>query len=101
MNTRSLIIALCLALQFFTPVAAGQPIQPIQPGDEITIILPGEESLSQPFMVDRDGNILLPELGEYPVQGLSLGELRYKLRNSLSKVFIDLKAMPWRRLRRI
>lgn len=90
MNTRSLIIALCLALQFFTPVAAGQPIQP---GDEITIILPGEESLSQPFMVDRDGNILLPELGEYPVQGLSLGELRRNLRNSLNKVFIDLKTM--------
>jgi protein involved in polysaccharide export with SLBB domain len=90
MTPRFLLIALCLALQLFNPVAAGQPIQP---GDEITIILPGEDSLNQPFMVDRDGNILLPELGEYPVQGLSLGELRHQLRKSLAKVFIDLKML--------
>ena len=90
MNPRSLIIALCLVLPFFTPVAAGEPIQP---GDEITIILPGEESLSEPFMVDRDGNILLPELGEYPVQGLSLGDLRRQLNKSLGEVFVDLKML--------
>jgi len=90
MKTLIAITALMLLLPFANPAAASQPIQP---GDEISIILPGEDSLNQPFMVDREGNILLPEIGEYPVQGLSLFELRRNLRNSLGEIFHDLKML--------
>jgi protein involved in polysaccharide export with SLBB domain len=87
---RFLLLILCLVLQVFTLCAASELIRP---GDEISIILPGEDSLSEPFMVDRKGNIMLPELGEYSVQGLSQGNLRRKLQKSLSDVFLDLKML--------
>ena len=90
MNNRILLLLLCLVVQTFTLAAASELIRP---GDEISIILPGEDSLSQPFMVDRKGNIMLPEIGEFYVQGLSQGDLRRKLRKSLGEVFIDLKML--------
>jgi len=65
----------------------------IQPGDEITIILPGEESLSEPFKVNRDGIIMLPELGEVSVQGFSESELENSLRKLLGAVFRDLNQL--------
>jgi len=90
MISRALSILFLIVFQVFTTCSASDPIQP---GDEISIILPGEASLSQPFMVDRKGNILLPEIGEYHVQGLSLGDLRRKLQKSLSSIFLDLKTL--------
>jgi protein involved in polysaccharide export with SLBB domain len=90
MINRILLLLLCLVVQTFSLAIASELIRP---GDEISIILPGEDSLSEPFMVDRKGNIMLPELGEYHVQGLSQGELRRKLNKSLGKVFLDLKML--------
>ncbi len=84
-----------LLLVFFllTYASVSTAAYSIQPGDEIAIILPGEESLSEPFMVDRAGTILLPELGAFSVKGFSEGELKSKLRASLSDVFLELKQL--------
>jgi len=87
------IRSLLLVFFLLTYASVSTAAYSIQPGDEIAIILPGEESLSEPFMVDRDGNILLPELGEFSVKGFSEGELKSKLRASLSDVFLELKAL--------
>jgi protein involved in polysaccharide export with SLBB domain len=35
----------------------------LRPGDIIQLSLPGEPAFSDPFTVERDGNLLLPELG--------------------------------------
>jgi protein involved in polysaccharide export with SLBB domain len=69
MSIRSpLLILILISIALYSSVGAAA--YTVQPGDEISIILPGEESLSEPFMVDREGNILLPELGEFSVKGL-------------------------------
>ena len=72
----SAITMVCLAL-ISTSVTAADYL--IQPGDEISIVLPGESSLSEPFKVDRDGNIVLPELGAFSVAGLEETELKRQL----------------------
>ena len=65
----------------------------IQPGDEIAIILPGEELFMETFSVDRDGNLLLPEVGEFEAAGLTESELRTRLRKTLDSVFLDLRLL--------
>ncbi len=88
MNKKLFVVFLFLIFQVFTLCKASEVVQP---GDEITIVLPGEDSLSEPFLVDREGNIMLPEIGEYNVKGMTNGDLRRKLKKSLSVVFVDLK----------
>ena len=92
MNIRSLSLGFILILMsIFSSVSSAA--YTIQPGDEITINLPGEESLSEPFIVDRDGNIMLPEIGEFRAQGFSPSELGGRLRSELGFVFLDLKQL--------
>ena len=86
----SIISLICFTL-LFSAVSASDYI--VQPGDEISIVLPGESSLSEPFTVDRDGNIMLPELGAFSVKGLEESELRRKLSKVLKTVFIELRML--------
>ena len=92
MSIRSRLLAFILIfIALYSSVGAAAYL--IQPGDEISIILPGEESLSEPFMVDREGNILLPEIGEFSVKGVSERQLGRKLHKALDTVFLDLKPL--------
>jgi protein involved in polysaccharide export with SLBB domain len=92
MSIRSpLLIFILISIALYSSVGAAA--YTVQPGDEISIILPGEESLSEPFMVDREGNILLPELGEFSVKGLKKWELKKKLQKALETIFLDLKTL--------
>ena len=86
----SAITVVCLAL-IFTSVSAADYL--VQPGDEISIVLPGESSLSEPFKVDRDGNIVLPELGAFSVAGLEETELKRQLTKALETVFLELRML--------
>jgi protein involved in polysaccharide export with SLBB domain len=85
------IISLICSTLLFSAVSASDYI--VQPGDEISIVLPGESSLSEPFTVDRDGNIMLPELGAFSVKGLEESELKRKLSKALETVFIELRML--------
>jgi protein involved in polysaccharide export with SLBB domain len=92
MTIRSSLLAFILVfISLYSSVGAA--VYLIQPGDVISIILPGEESLSEPFMVDREGNILLPEIGEFNVKGVSERELGRKLHKALDAIFLDLKPL--------
>ncbi len=70
--------------------ATGQSLAPLAVGDVIQVVLPGEDGFTQPFKIDRDGNIDLPEVGGVPVAGLGLDAARVRVRDALAVSFRDL-----------
>ena len=62
----------------------------VQVGDLIQISLPGESSLDSPFNVDRQGRILLPEVGIIQVVDMTEAEMEKTVADSLGIVFRDL-----------
>ncbi|WDE03002.1 SLBB domain-containing protein [Thalassomonas viridans] len=62
----------------------------IQIGDEIHIALPGEESLNRGFTVNKQGQIILLEVGMLKVAGLTPFQLEQKVLTALARVFKDL-----------
>jgi protein involved in polysaccharide export with SLBB domain len=66
---------------------------PLQPGDVIAIILPGEAAFAEPFQIGRDGALTLPEVGEVYLSGLSVGAAREQIRTALGAVYKDLSRL--------
>ncbi len=62
----------------------------VQVSDLIQVSLLGENTLDKPISVNRQGNILLPEVGLIPVAGMTEPEMKKKVTDHLSKVFRDL-----------
>ena len=62
----------------------------VGPGDEIIITLWGETQLERTLMVNKEGNIYIPDVGLVNVNGLSLQSLKQKLYNILSKTYSSL-----------
>jgi len=80
---KQLLLLLCLIF-LATSVAAEE----IKVGNKLFVYLPGEADFSQPFEVDKDGSITLPELGRFNVAGLELKEIEAQLKKSLSGVVV-------------
>ncbi|WP_295508049.1 SLBB domain-containing protein [uncultured Pseudoalteromonas sp.] len=80
---KQLLLLLCLIF-LATKVAAEE----IKVGNKLFVYLPGEADFSQPFEVDKDGSITLPELGRFNVAGSELKEIEAQLKKSLSEVFV-------------
>ncbi len=64
----------------------------IGPGDEIIISLWGESELNENPVVRSDGNIYIPTVGLVYVNGLTLKQLKVKLKNVLSKRYATLNS---------
>jgi protein involved in polysaccharide export with SLBB domain len=64
----------------------------LQPGDTILLSLPGESSLNKIVQVKRDGRILLPEIGDIAVAGLTLSQATKKAKKLLQDVIHDLSS---------
>ena len=62
----------------------------IQPGDIVTVNLPGEEGFNSDFLIDRDGTISLPEVGQISLGGMSLEEAEKHIFQALSSVYLGL-----------
>jgi len=60
---------------------------PVGPGDEIEIVIWGERELYYTIIIDRKGNIMLPDIGLIPVNGLTLEKLKEKLIQRLTQVY--------------
>ena len=74
-----------------TPSAPLQPaLSTLSVGDVLQVVLPGEDGFNNPFKVDRDGAILLPEAGAVVVGGLTLPEAKEKIGAALSVSYRDL-----------
>ena len=62
----------------------------LQPGDILTIGLPGEDGFNKNFIVDRSGVIKLPEVGQIEIEGKSLRQVETIIYNKLSVVYLGL-----------
>jgi len=66
------------------------PVTPdyvVGPGDELQVQLWGQVTLNGRFMVDRMGNIFIPQVGTLHVAGLSFMQLQDNLKTQISRVF--------------
>ncbi|MDC0383573.1 SLBB domain-containing protein [Candidatus Marinimicrobia bacterium] len=73
-----------------TNIGAVDPNYLIGPGDEIIVMLWGETQFRELLMVDREGFIFIPEVGQVFVNGLNLKLLEAKLYRVLSKSYASL-----------
>lgn len=64
----------------------------LRPGDSVIMILPGEASLNQEIQIKRSGHVLVPEVGDVHIQGLTIEQAQDKLKELLSDVIHDLSS---------
>ena len=62
----------------------------LQSGDVLVIGLPGEEGFNKDFLIDRDGTITLPEVGQLKIAGLPLLKVESVIYDRLSHAFLGL-----------
>ena len=69
------------------------PVTPeyvVGPGDELQVQLWGQVTLNGRFMVDRMGNIFIPQVGTLHVAGLRFMQLQNSLKTQIGRVFRNL-----------
>ncbi|MDV5171939.1 SLBB domain-containing protein [Photobacterium rosenbergii] len=62
----------------------------LTPGDRVFLQLPGEADFKEPFTIDDQGQIRLPEVGAVPIAGLSLSQAEQLIREELKTVYRNL-----------
>ena len=80
----------------FQPVTTG-PVDPdyrLGPGDEIILILTGDVELAYTLEVTREGFIVIPDVGQVSVNGLTLEALRERLYDRLGSVYSGVTRGP-------
>ncbi|NIP59130.1 MAG: hypothetical protein GWM90_34045, partial [Gemmatimonadetes bacterium] len=80
----------------FQPVTTG-PVPPgyvIGPGDELVLILTGDVEQSYNLPVTREGFIVIPQVGQVWVNGLTLEELRDQLYTHLGRAYSGIGRGP-------
>ena len=73
----------------FQPLAIG-PVDPsymLGPGDQIQLILTGDVELAYSLDVTREGLVVVPDVGQVFVNGLTLDDLRESLYRSLGAIY--------------
>lgn len=90
---KSSLWLLCLCMFISISVKADSTEYIVQPGDMIKVELPGEEIFDDPFSVDRDGDILIQEIGKVKVVGMYESELTEMLKERLKEVYRDLSGL--------
>ena len=67
--------------------AAVPPSYVLGPGDELAVQVNGLVEVSDSFVVDRDGRILLPKVGPVPLAGVALRDAERVLGTYIGRVF--------------
>jgi len=77
----------------FEPLAYGPVDQdyPIGPGDELVLTLWGDAQLALTATVNREGAVVLPDVGTIPVNGLTLEGARSRIRAVLARIYSGLR----------
>lgn len=88
MFRRLLLVLLFLLMAL--PAQAQNGAARLNVGDVIQVTLPGEEAFAQPFQIDRQGRLNLPEIGTVDVAGLTLPQARERVGAALAQSFRDL-----------
>jgi len=73
----------------FDPVISGALPSTYQlgPGDELVLVVTGQVESTTPLAVSREGFIVVPQVGQMWVNGLTLSQLRDQLYSRLSRVY--------------
>ncbi|MGH7486335.1 MAG: polysaccharide biosynthesis/export family protein, partial [bacterium] len=66
----------------------------IHPGDELVLVLTGDVETSYTLPVTREGFIVIPQVGQVWVNGLTLGELENVLYQRLGRVYSGVRRGP-------
>ena len=85
----------------FAPALAG-PIDPsyvLGPGDLLVLVLTGDVEKSSSLEVNREGYILIPQVGQVQVANLTLGQATDLLYSKLSRVYSGIGRTPTARTR--
>lgn len=90
------LLAVLAMLAFALPAARAAENEIIRIGDTLSLILPGEDSLTGDFPVDRKGAIALPEIGPVRIAGMPLEEAAEMVRHRLSVAFRDVARLTMR-----
>jgi len=79
--------------QTFEPLDIGpaDPDYPVSPGDEVIIRLWGEVNTSYELFVDREGKIFIPDVGRVIVNGLTLEQLKGKVKSRLAAAYSGIR----------
>ena len=73
----------------FEPILTGPapPNYRIGPGDEISLVLTGDVELAYLLPVNREGYLVIPDVGQVFVNGLTLAQLEDRLYDRLGRVY--------------
>ena len=76
----------------FEPVLnlATPPSYALGPGDEIVVNVWGETKLYHQLTVNREGNVIVPDVGPVSANGQTIGQFREKLLGRMSEVYSGL-----------
>lgn len=67
---------------------------PLGPGDEVWLILTGDVERSYPLTVTREGFLIIPQVGQVPVHGLTLEQLEDRLYTYLGRAYSGVRRGP-------
>jgi len=75
------------------PLLAPQPAQDssgavgLRPGDQVKVQVFGHEDLSGEFPIDENLNLVLPVVGEFSVRGMTIVDLRARIRREFGQLY--------------
>lgn len=80
----------------FEPLALG-PVPPdyrLGPGDQVVLILTGDVELAYTLDVTREGMVVIPDVGQISVNGLTMAQLEARLYGALGRVYSGVSRGP-------
>lgn len=77
----------------FDPILSGpvDPGYPVGPGDQLLLVLTGDVQSAYTLQVARDGYVVIPDVGQVFVSGLTLEQLRDRLFERLGRVYSGIR----------
>jgi protein involved in polysaccharide export with SLBB domain len=85
-------MALAMFAIFRPPASEAFEETLIRSGDVLAVTLPGEDVFDEPYQVETDGTILLPEVGRIDLSGMTIQEAREHLSAALGTIYRDLSS---------
>ncbi len=74
-----------------TPGVSAPPSYALGPGDEVTISVWGETRLNYQLSVNREGNVVVPDVGPVSANGVTLEQFRQNLLRRMSSIYSSLR----------
>jgi protein involved in polysaccharide export with SLBB domain len=59
----------------------------LRPGDQVKVQVFGHEEMSGEFPIDENLNVTLPVVGEFSVRGMSIADLRARIRHEIGQLY--------------